>query len=81
MPKHLFAKVSSKGQITIPTNIRNKLDLKSGSRIEFILQDNVALMMPINRKLSDLNGFLPKPKQSLSIEQINDTIKRKYDRN
>ncbi|MDD3050910.1 MAG: AbrB/MazE/SpoVT family DNA-binding domain-containing protein [Candidatus Cloacimonetes bacterium] len=34
-----FAKVMSKGQVTIPINIRKKLNLKEGDKVVFIEKD------------------------------------------
>jgi antitoxin PrlF len=76
-----FSKITSKGQVTIPHNIREKLHLSTGSKLEFVIQDNTVLMMPINNKLSNLHGILPKPKQALSIDDMNNVIRKKYDRN
>ncbi|PCJ22343.1 MAG: AbrB family transcriptional regulator [Rickettsiales bacterium] len=63
MATNNFSKITSKGQVTIPHNIREKLHLSTGSKIEFIIQDDAVLMIPINNKLSNLYGILPKPKK------------------
>jgi hypothetical protein len=55
--------------------------LLEGSKLEFIIQNNAILLVPINNKLADLQGILPKPKQPLSVEQMNDIIREKNDRN
>jgi antitoxin PrlF len=76
-----FSKLTSKGQVTIPHDIREELHLSTGSRLKFVIQNNSILLMPINNKLSDLKGILPKPKQALTVEQMNNIIKEKDDRN
>jgi len=73
--------MTGKGQVTIPQSIREQLHLGNGSRLEFVIKGNTVIMMPINNKLSDLYGILPKPKRTLSIEEMNELIKKKYDRN
>lgn len=40
-----LAKVMSKGQVTIPINIRKKLNLREGDKIIFIEQDGNIIMM------------------------------------
>ena len=72
--KH-FSKVTSKGQITIPTNIRNNMNIPVGSKIELIEKDNCIIMVPINSTLSKLKNSLPKPNDSLSIEEMNNIIR------
>lgn len=76
-----FSKITSKGQITIPHSIREQLHLSTGSKLEFVIKDNAVIMMPINNKLSNLHGILPKPTKSLSIDEMNNVIRKKYDRN
>lgn len=76
-----FSKITSKGQVTIPRSIRKQLRLSSGSKLEFIIKDNTVIMMPINNKLSNLHGILPKPSKTLSIDEMNNIIRKKHDRN
>ena len=40
------ASVTSKGQVTIPKNIRSKLGIESGSKVSFILKDGEVVMIP-----------------------------------
>lgn len=67
--------MTNRGQVTIPAEIRSKLNLISGNKLEFVLKDDQIVMMPINRSIKDLKGVLPKPKKSLSCEEMNDVIK------
>jgi len=32
--------ISSKGQVTVPLEIRNRLGLKEGDRVEFVVEEN-----------------------------------------
>ncbi|MDN3029981.1 AbrB/MazE/SpoVT family DNA-binding domain-containing protein [Candidatus Tisiphia endosymbiont of Sialis lutaria] len=79
--KILNSVISKKGQITIPSYIRDKLHLSSGSKLEFVMQDNSFIVIPINKSINNLQGILPRTKMSLSIEDINEVIKGKHDRN
>lgn len=38
--------ISSKGQITVPLEIRNRLGLKKGDRVEFVLEDERTTIRP-----------------------------------
>ncbi len=61
MPVHT-AKVTSKGQITIPAGMREKLGLRPGSKVLFEEQPNGNFM--VRKKtgnISDLDGFLKAP--------------------
>ena len=69
------SKVTSKGQITIPINIRNNLNILTGSKVEMIKKDNCIIVVPINNTLSKLKNSLPKPNKVLSVEEMNNIIK------
>jgi len=75
-----YSTVTSKGQVTIPVHVRNKLHLSSGSKIEFILQDDCMIILPINNNLTKLKGILPQPKRAFSCEEMDETIRSSYDR-
>ena len=75
MLKKHYSKVTSKGQVTIPTNIRNNLNILTGSKIEFIQQEDRIIIMPINNSLSKLKHALPKPEKSLTCEEMDDIIR------
>lgn len=70
------ATITSKGQITIPKAVRDRLRLKAGDRVEFILQDDdTALMVPSTVHVSELRGILPAPKKKVTIEEMNRAIR------
>ncbi|MEX0954326.1 MAG: AbrB/MazE/SpoVT family DNA-binding domain-containing protein [Rhizobiaceae bacterium] len=52
------AKITSKGQTTIPAEIRERLRLQTGDRIVFIEMDQGFLIVPRNRPASTLFGSL-----------------------
>jgi len=39
--------LSSKGQITVPQEIRNRLGLSTGDRVEFVVEDDRTVIRPI----------------------------------
>ncbi len=41
-----IATVTSKGQITVPLEVRNRLGLKEGDRLEFITEGGVTIVRP-----------------------------------
>lgn len=75
------ATITSKGQITIPSVVREKLHLVSGNKLEFVVRDNDFVVIPINKSVKKLRGILQKPDKSLSIDEMNEVIKDSYDRN
>ncbi|HEX7021632.1 MAG TPA: AbrB/MazE/SpoVT family DNA-binding domain-containing protein [Trueperaceae bacterium] len=56
------ATITSKGRVTIPKAVRQKLGLQAGDRIEFLVQmDGTVQVVPATIPLASLRGVLPKP--------------------
>lgn len=54
------ATLTSKGQITVPKDVRERLGLKSGDRVKFEFEgDSVRLRVEKGRSLEELKGSLP----------------------
>jgi antitoxin PrlF len=51
----MLAKVTSKGQVTIPNEIRKKLGIGKDDRVDFILEEGRAVLVPV-KTLKDLRG-------------------------
>jgi antitoxin PrlF len=66
--------LTTKGQITIPKEIREHLKLRAGHRLEFqIGADGLVVMRPRNRDVRELKGILrPKRRKPVSVEQMNE---------
>ncbi len=76
------ARLTSKGQTTIPKEVRNFLHLKAGDRVDFILMDDGrVLLQPATKQVSSLKGMLHrKGMKSVSVEQMNAAITRRATR-
>lgn len=75
------AVLTSKGQTTIPKDVREHLGLHAGDRLEFVLtEDKTVLLRPATRAVTDLKGFLPKPPKPVTIEAMNAAIKKRAGR-
>jgi antitoxin PrlF len=67
--------MTSKGQVTIPQAIRERLRLRSGQNLQFTVDNgNRVLVTPVFTRLGELVGILPKPKRSVSIEEMDEAI-------
>ena len=71
------ATITSKGQVTLPKPIRDRLDLKAGDRIAFSVEDGGRLVVtPVTGSVMDLAGMLPSPAVPLSQEEMDEVIAR-----
>ncbi len=65
--------MTTKGQVTVPREIRDRLGLKSGDKMAFtMLSDGTVVMRPKTRRLADLAGSLTRPGQpKVTVEDMN----------
>lgn len=72
----MFATITSKGQITIPVEIRKALKLNMGDRIAFDeLKPGMFVFQPIATHSADeLKGMFGPAKKIVSIEEMNAAI-------
>ena len=70
------ATINSKGQVTIPLEVRNQLGLMAGDRIEFSFNESTGRyeLYPATRSLASLKGIVKNPAKAVSIEDVNRAI-------
>ena len=75
------ATITSKGQITIPKDIRALLDLHSGDKINFIAEESGEVrFLPATQDISTLKGIISKPQKAVTVEEMKTTIKARGSR-
>jgi AbrB family looped-hinge helix DNA binding protein len=71
----MMASLSSKGQLTLPIEVRRALHLTAGDRLDVVLGENNRVeLIPLSRSIRDLKGMLPKPAKSVSLEDMDRAI-------
>lgn len=71
------ATMSSKGQVTIPAEVRQRMGLDTGDRVEFVeLEAGVFAIKPAIDDVRSLKGALRKPRTAVSVNQMNDAIRK-----
>ena len=71
----MLATITSKGQVTVPKPIRDRLHLKADDKVEFMLEENGNLRVaPVTASVTQLKGMLSKPVATLSIAEMNEAI-------
>jgi antitoxin PrlF len=76
------ATITSKGQITIPVQVRNALGVDAGDRIEFVeLEKGGFAIIPATRSIRELEGrYYEKRRKPVAIEEMNAAIARRASR-
>lgn len=53
------ATITTKGQVTIPKEIRDYLNLDTGSKVDFVIDENgIVKLIPLNIPIQKLSGIL-----------------------
>ena len=50
--------ISSKGQITVPQEIRKRLGLQAGDRVEFVVEGDRTVIRPIRAEVNPFERFI-----------------------
>ena len=71
----MIAVISSKGQVTIPVDVRRRLGLHAGCRVDFVFAaDDRLELIPVADTVRRLKGMVPKPKRPLGLDEMNQAI-------
>lgn len=69
------ATLTSKGQITIPADVRRVLNVQAGDRVEFVqIEAGRFELVAATRSVRELKGLFGKAVRTVSIEEMNRTI-------
>jgi AbrB family looped-hinge helix DNA binding protein len=72
--------LTSKGQITIPMEVRERLHLKTGSRVDFIVEPSgQVILKPLHSSFRSIRGIVrSRRKRPVSIQEMNESIAQGY---
>jgi AbrB family looped-hinge helix DNA binding protein len=79
----LTSALTSKGQVTIPSDIRRQLHLRPGDKVGFMVENDHIVMVRKEKNIKAAFGIL-KAKRTVSLAKINkvarEKVKRDYSR-
>lgn len=83
--REIISSITSKGQVTIPAEVRRRLGVKTRDKVAFVLQDDGAVQLrvphyPDIESLRGAAGSLPKPLSWKKMRDIarEDRLEQKY---
>lgn len=69
------ATLTSKGQLTLPKEIRDELGLKEGDKVDFEKKNGQFFIRPRNRSIMELAGILHRPgMKAMTIEEMDEGL-------
>ena len=68
--------ITRKGQVTIPKDIRNKLDVKEGDKVLFAMRGEEVVLKVIHGTILDLKGSIKASRHPEDFDTIRQAVKR-----
>ena len=69
------ATVTSKGQVTLPREVRTNLGVSAGDRLDFIrMDDGNYAVVPASHSIRALKGVIPRPARPVSLDDMQAAI-------
>jgi antitoxin PrlF len=70
-----YGTMTTKGQTTVPAEVRDILKLKPGDKIRYIVRDGEVALKAKNKRLADLAGrFVDATRKPFTEDEIRDAI-------
>ena len=71
----LSSTISSKGQVTVPIEVRHRLGLREGDRVEFVFEDGRTVIRPGRQEANPFSAYLGALPAFRSRKEINDWVR------
>ena len=72
------ARLTSRGRVTIPKSVRERLGLSTGDRVEFVPADDGGFkIVPVTVDIAELKGVLAKSKRPVTLEEMDGGERRR----
>ena len=74
-----IAVLTSKGQMTIPKEVRKALNLKPSEKVIIVVEGNQAIIKPLKGDLLDLGGSvkIPNKEKPIDFKKVREEIKKR----
>lgn len=67
----MIATITREGYLTLPEEVRRRMNLKTGDRLEFVMREEGNLeVVLIHQSMKRLKGMVPPPKRPVSLEEM-----------
>ncbi len=67
--------ITSKGQVTVPAGIRAQLNLQTGDKLDFEIDNGVIKVVPVGKgSLREFMEILPQSTRLVTVEEMNEAI-------
>ena len=77
-----ISKLTSKGQITIPKEVRKALNLQPSEKVIIVVEGNQAIIQPLRGNLLDIGGSvkIPEREKPINFKKVRGEVKKQVAR-
>jgi len=68
------ATLTSKGQMTIPVEVRRELELHAGDKLNCFVEEEKIILIPVKGSLKKLKGIVPVPDKEISLDDMTNAV-------
>ncbi len=69
------ATLTSKGQIILPKKLRDLMHLRTGDKVEFVVDESGNVrVIPLTSPVTRLKGMVPVPQKAVSLDDMENAI-------
>ncbi|MDA8215725.1 MAG: AbrB/MazE/SpoVT family DNA-binding domain-containing protein [Nitrospiraceae bacterium] len=74
-----IAVLTSKGQMTIPKEVRNALNLKPAEKVVIVLEGDHAVIKPLRGNILDIGGSIkiPEKEKPIDFRKVREEVRKK----
>ena len=78
-----IAILTSKGQMTIPKEVRNTLGLKPADKVIVVVEDDQAVIKPLKGNILDIGGSIriPDKEKPVDFHKVREKVKKRIAEN
>ena len=71
----MVSTMTSKGQLTVPKKVRNRLKIHAGDKLEFLFDESGnCRIVPVTSSMKQLKGIVLKPGKPVSLKAMQDAV-------
>lgn len=72
-----IAILTSKGQVTIPKEVRNALSLKPSEKVIIVVEGNQAIIRPLRGNILDIGGSIKIKERPIDFHKVREEVKKR----
>jgi AbrB family looped-hinge helix DNA binding protein len=71
----MVSTMTSKGQLTVPKEVRDRMKIHAGDKLEFLFDETgICRIVPVTSSMKQLKGLVSRPDRPVSLKAMQEAI-------